>query len=95
MRLFGLLERLAGRREASVEVEAGATLLEVLALLADACGPDFQSAVFRTPGEAQTNLRLFLNQEEASPHDRLPPARAAPDVRLDILALTAFEGGGL
>jgi len=94
VRFFGVLGRLAGRQEASVEVDEGATLLDLLSLLAETAGPDFRGAVFRAPNEAQTNLRVFLNQEEAALTDRVLPGNASP-AQVDLLALTAFEGGGL
>ncbi|MBI4627190.1 MAG: MoaD/ThiS family protein, partial [Candidatus Rokubacteria bacterium] len=47
VKFLGFLQRLAGRREASVEVAADATLADLLDALARSYGPAFASAIFR------------------------------------------------
>lgn len=91
VKLLGYLQRPAGCRETSVEVDDGATVLDLLAILAERYGADFASAIFRTRREVHTHLRVFLNGEEASVTDRVWYDREAPEVA--VLVLPAFEGG--
>ncbi len=92
VKFLGFLERLAGRREACVEVDEGATVLDLLRLLGEGYGPGFSTALFRAPGQVQTHLRVFLNEEEAAMTDSL--ASGDPSAaKVHLLVLPAFEGG--
>ena len=92
VRLLGFLQRLAGRREAPVEIEDGATILDLLTRLAGDLGPDFAAAVFRAPGDVHTHLRVFVNEEEAGVTNRLAPGGGVP-ASVAVLILPVFEGG--
>lgn len=89
---FGLLERLAGRRETTVQVADGATVLDVLETLAERFGPRFAAAVFRAPREVHAHLRVFVNEEEASVSDPIVDNVHDPTT-LEVLVLPAFDGG--
>ena len=92
LRLFGFLERLAGHREACLEVEDNATLLHVLLRLAERYGTEFASAIFRAPRQVHTHLRLFMNDEPADVNDPIAAAgNQEPEVM--ILVLNSVEGG--
>jgi len=91
VKFLGFLQRLAGRREASVELEAGATVGDLLASLGATYGPEFAGAVFRAPGEVHTHLRVFVNEEEAQVTDRIVTAGEA--ARVAVLVVPGFEGG--
>lgn len=89
LKLLGPLGRLAGQREATVSVDEGATVLELLAALAERWGPAFASAVFRTPGAPHTHLRVFLDDADADVDTRL-----LGDGRgVTVMVLPIFEGG--
>jgi len=94
VRFLGFLERLAGRREASVEIEDGTTVQDLLSLLGEAYGAEFRAAVFRAPDQVQvqTHLRVFLNDGEACMTDDV----TGPDApaKVNLMVLPAFEGGG-
>lgn len=92
VRFLGFLERLAGRREGRVEIEEDATVLDLLARLADDLGPEFAAAVLRAPREAHTHLRVFVNEAEAGVADRIAPGGAAT-AAVAVLILPVFEGG--
>jgi len=92
VKFLGFLERLAGRREASVEIDEGVTVLDLLKLLGEGYGPKLSAALFRTPNQVQTHLRVFLNEEEASMNDRVASGDAST-TRVDLLVLPIFEGG--
>ncbi len=92
VKLLGLLPRLAGAREAHVEVEDGATVFDVLTALGARYGADLRSALFRTPADVHSYLRVFLDEEEASISSPvLRPGGAAASVA--VLPMHGFEGG--
>ncbi|MBI4594153.1 MAG: MoaD/ThiS family protein [Candidatus Rokubacteria bacterium] len=92
VKFLGFLQRLAGRREARVEIEEGATVMDLLAHLADGFGPEFAAAIFRAPREAHAHLRVFLNEEEAGVTDPVPAGGEGP-ASVAVLILPVFEGG--
>jgi molybdopterin converting factor small subunit len=91
VKFLGFLQRLAGGREASVEVEVSATVADLLASLGATYGPEFVGAVFRAPGEAHTHLRVFLNEEEARLTDRI--VTGGETAHVAVLVVPGFEGG--
>lgn len=91
VKLLGPLGRLAGHRQASLSVAPSATVNDVLEALAATYGRGFAEAIFRAPGEAHTHLRIFLNEAEAHPTDRIPSTGDVPEVAL--LLVPGFEGG--
>lgn len=92
VRFLGSLQRAAGRRETRVEVEEGATVLDLLRTFAGELGPGFADAVFRAPGEVHTHLRVFVNDEDAEVTDRIAPDGEAL-AWVAMLVLPIFEGG--
>jgi molybdopterin converting factor small subunit len=92
VRFLGFLQRLAGQRETSVEIQSETTVLDLLNTLTKRYGEDFSSAIFRAPGEVQTYLSIFLDDEEVSVSDpiRADQSRAR---KVELLILPIFEGG--
>lgn len=88
---LGALRRLAGRRETHVAIDADATVADLLETLGQTYGRAFNDAVFRTPGELQTYVRVFLDEQEAAPTDRVVAGGSAGAVAL--LIVPGFEGG--
>lgn len=91
VKFLGFLRRVAGCREIRVTVDADATVDDLLRTLARTHGEAFSEAVFRAPGEVHTHLRVFLNEEEARPTDRIAPGDSPAEVAL--LVVPGFEGG--
>ena len=92
VKFLGLLERLARRREARVEIDEEATILDLLGVLGERYGPDLASAIFRAPHEVHTHLRVFLNEEEAAVTDRVARVDNV-STTMAVLVLPIFEGG--
>lgn len=92
VKFLGFLQRLTGTREGCLEMDEGATVADLLNALADRYGPEFAQAIFRVPGEFHTHLRVFLDEEEAAPHDRLM-AEGADPAAVRVLIVPGFEGG--
>jgi len=92
VRFLGFLERLAGNRETLVEVEAESTVMDLLERLGERYGEEFRTGLFRTPGEVHTYLRIFLNNEETQPRDRITgdPQQTS---KMELIILPIFEGG--
>lgn len=92
VKFLGFLERVAGHRETRVEVDDGATVLDLVAMLAERYGPEFSASVFRAPRQVHTHLRVFLNEEEVGVDDCI--ARdGSGTAEVTVLVLPAFEGG--
>ncbi len=92
VRFLGFLQRLTDHRETHVEIQKETTVLELLTILGDRYGPDFTSAIFRAPGEVHTYLRIFLDEKEAAPADRVD-CDSTTDARMELIILPVFEGG--
>ncbi len=92
VRFLGFLQRLTDHRETQVEIQKETTILELLTILGKRYGPDFTSAIFRAPGEVQTYLSIFLDDEEVSVSE---PIRADQSTarKVELLILPIFEGG--
>lgn len=92
LKLMGPLARLAGERETRLLVGEGATVRDLLGLLAARYGPEFADAIFRTAGEVHTHLRTFLDERDADLGDRIAgDGGTAPEVA--VLIIPGFEGG--
>ena len=91
VKFFGALPRLTGNRETSLAVDADATVADLLETLGRAYGRPFSDAIFRTPGEWQTHVRVFLDEHEAAPTDRIVSGESGREVAL--LVIPGFEGG--
>lgn len=92
VKFLGFLERVAGHRETTVEVDEGATVLDLVQTLADRYGSRFSSSVFHSPRRVQTYLRVFVNEEQVELNDPvIQDTRGAAEVRL--LVLPGLEGG--
>ena len=92
LKLMGPLGRLAGERETRLLVDEGATVRDLLTLLADRYGPEFAGAIFRAPGEVHTYLRAFLDERDAELGDRIAREGGAP-AAVAVLIVPGFEGG--
>jgi len=92
VKFLGFLQRLTGAREERLEMDEGATVADLLEALAARHGPEFGQAIFRAPGEVHTYLRVFLDEEEAAPSDRLMAEGAEP-AAVRVLIVPGFEGG--
>jgi hypothetical protein len=88
---LGSLRHVTGQRQTRVELDDGATVADLLALLADRFGPGLAAALFRAPGEVHTHLRVFVDDEETDLTERVRrPGRPA---EVAVMALPIFEGG--
>jgi len=93
VKFLGFLEKLAGQREMTLQVEERATLLDLLHQLGEQFGPRFSASLFRTPQELHTYVRIFVNEEEVDSLDRLLPFQdGLPQVA--VFLLPAMTGGG-
>ncbi len=92
VRFLGFLQRLTDHRETQVEIQGETTVLELLTILGKRYGPDFTSAIFRAPGEVHTYLRIFLDEKEAAPADRVD-CDSTTEARMELIILPTFEGG--
>ena len=91
VKFLGALARLAGQRETSLAIDADATVADLLETMGRAYARGFGDAIFRAPGELQTYLRVFLDEREAGPADRVVAGGSAGEVAL--LVIPGFEGG--
>ncbi len=92
VRFLGFLQRLTNHRETQVEIQGETTILELLTILGKRYGPDFTSAIFRAPGEVHTYLRIFLDEKEVTPADRVD-CDSTTTARMELIILPVFEGG--
>lgn len=92
VRFLGFLQRLAGHRETSVEIQSETTVLDLLNTLTKRYGEDFSSALFRAPGEVQTYLSIFLDDEEVSVSEPISTDQSTTR-KVELLILPIFEGG--
>jgi hypothetical protein len=92
LKLMGPLGRLAGERETRLRVEDGATVRDLLVLLAERYGTEFADAIFRAPGEVHTHLRAFVDEQDAELGDRVTREGGAPPA-VAVLIVPGFEGG--
>ena len=92
LKLMGPLGRLAGERETRLLVDEGATVRDLLTLLAARYGPEFAAAIFRAPGEVHTHLRAFLDEQDAELGDPIAREGRTP-AAVAVLIVPGFEGG--
>ena len=92
VRFLGFLQRLTDHRETQVEIQGETTILELLTTLGKRYGPDFTSAIFRAPGEVQTYLSIFLDDEEVSVSEPIGTDQSTTR-KIELLILPIFEGG--
>ncbi len=92
VRFLGFLQRLTDHRETQVEIQKETTILELLTILGERYGPDFTSAIFRAPGEVQTYLSIFLDDEEVSVSEPISMDQSTAR-KVELLILPIFEGG--
>ena len=92
VRFLGFLQRLTDHRETQVEIQKETTILELLTILGKRYGPDFTSAIFRAPGEVQTYLSIFLDDEEVSVSEPISADQSTAR-KVELLILPIFEGG--
>ena len=92
VRFLGFLQRLTNHRETQVEIQGETTVLELLTILGKRYGPDFTSAIFRAPGEVQTYLSIFLDDEEVPVSEPISADQSRAR-KVELLILPVFEGG--
>ena len=92
VRFLGFLQRLTDHRETSVEIQSETTVLDLLNTLTKRYGEDFSSALFRAPGEVQTYLSIFLDDEEVSVSEPISTDQSTTR-KVELLILPIFEGG--
>ncbi len=91
VRFLGILERLAGERETTVEISPDGTILDLLEVLCQRYPEEFSSNLFRAPGEVQTYLRIFLDEEEVKPGDGFTSDNLSS--KMELIILPILEGG--
>lgn len=92
VRFLGALARIAGEREATVEIAEHATIGDVLEVLASRYDPRFAASIFAAPGRLHSYLRVFIDDEEAAVDT---PVAHATTPRMSMLLFPAIEGGAL
>ena len=89
VKLFGFLAHWS-EEELVVSVEAGATVADLLCLVAAQLGPEFQQALLDRNGNLHGGLEIMLNQQQIS-------ARRISDIPVwedGSLAIMPLVGGG-
>jgi molybdopterin converting factor small subunit len=90
VRLFGFLAQLSGQAELVLTIQAGASLADLIRLVARRSGPDFRRALLDRHGNLQGGLELILNHQHIS-------ARKISEIILQEdgeLAIMPLVGGG-
>ncbi len=89
--LFGALGVHCRERPLLVDVAVGATIAEVIEVLGRRLGPAFLEDVMETGRDKCRCCRIFVNGAQVELEARLPGGSAPP--KLELIVLTAFEGG--
>ena len=85
VRYHGQLRQDAGVAAESVEVEAGATVLDLLRRLAE-LRPALRPRLFDEAGRKQATVLVFVGDDQAVEHGRLTPGA-------EVLLMTPIAGG--
>lgn len=67
VKLLGFLKRWCNQPWLDVEIPAGATVRDLLDLLADRLGPEFRQAILDRNGDLHGGVELVLDGREISP----------------------------
>jgi molybdopterin converting factor small subunit len=90
VKLFGFLSRWSEGEELAVSIEAGATVADLLYIVAAQLGPEFQRALLDHNGNLHGGLEIMLNQRQI-PARRISEVPVWEDGKLAIMPLV---GGG-
>jgi molybdopterin converting factor small subunit len=66
VKLFGFLAQLSDQAEFVFNIRDGASLADLIRLVAQRSGPDFRQALLDRHGNLQGGLELILNQQHIS-----------------------------
>lgn len=66
VKLFGFLAHLSDQAELVLVIQSGASLADLIQLLARRSGPDFRRALLDRHGNLQGGLELILNHQHVS-----------------------------
>ncbi len=88
--LFGLIARMAGERDVSLDLPLGAKVADVLAALCQRYGETFAHDLMRTRKEKSSACRISVNGRLV--HD-LETRLADENTTVEIIVLSAYEGG--
>ena len=66
VKLLGFLAQLGGQTELELKVEPGATLADVIHLVAERLGPDFRRALLDWHGNLHGGMEVLLDRQQIS-----------------------------
>ncbi len=90
VKLLGFLAQLGGQTELELRIEPGATLADVIHLVAERLGPDFRRAVLDWHGNLHGGMEVLLDRQHIS-------ARKISEITLwddSHLVIMPLVGGG-
>jgi molybdopterin converting factor small subunit len=90
VKLLGFLAQLGGQTEFELKVEPGATLADVIHLVAERLGPDFRRALLDWHGNLHGGMEVLLDRQQIS-------ARKISEITLwddSDLVIIPLVGGG-
>jgi molybdopterin converting factor small subunit len=90
VKLLGFLAQLGGQTELELKVEPGATLADVVHLVAERLGPDFRRALLDWHGNLHGGMEVLLDKQHISAR-KISQITLWDDSRLVIMPLV---GGG-
>jgi molybdopterin converting factor small subunit len=90
VKLLGFLAQLGGQTELELRIEPGATLADVIHLVAERSGPDFRRALLDWHGNLHGGMEVLLNKQHIS-------ARKISEITLwadsDLIIMPLVGGG--
>jgi len=90
VKLLGFLSQLGQRAELELVIEPGATVADLVQLVADRCGPSFRRALLDWHGNLHGGIEVVLNREHI-------PARRISEITLwndgDLIIMPLIGGG--
>jgi molybdopterin converting factor small subunit len=90
VKLLGFLAQLGGQTELELRIEPGATLADVIHLVAERLGPDFRRALLDWHGNLHGGMEVLLDKQHIS-------ARKISEITLwddSDLVIMPLVGGG-
>lgn len=90
VKLLGFLTQLSKHKELDMEIEAGSTVADLIHLLAEELGQEFQQAILDRHGNLHGGVEVTLNRQHIS-------ARKISEITLSTgsdLAIIPMVGGG-
>ena len=92
VRFMGDLRSVVGQPHATVRLQRGSTVGDLVASLCNDYGEPFRSRVVSGPGKLQHTILIFLNGENIKEIGELT-ALLEGDSAVEIIMLPMFEGG--